>query len=117
MGSSDLIDACLYPAVRGLNAELYNPSYFLLSCVYVPAASRNCFKPIYGLGCQNDGEAGYGQPVAFWTSVHADVAAPAPGVVAARSAVFGFPPVYFKPSQVKPAIEHILFDEWQLQRK
>jgi len=35
----------------------------------------------------------------------------------ARSVVFGFPPVYFNPAQVKPGIEHVLFDEWQLPRK
>jgi hypothetical protein len=55
--------------------------------------------------------------VAFWTSTFAGVISDdIPNAVAARSAVFGFPPVYFTPSEVKPAIEYIIFDEWQLPR-
>jgi hypothetical protein len=104
------------PTVRGLNAELYNPSYFSGWCRYVPRAPRGCFEPIYGLGCLDPAVPGYGQPVAFWTGTYADVVADVPGGVPARSAVFGFPPVLFDPVAGKAAIEHILFDEWRLPR-
>jgi hypothetical protein len=70
------------------------------------------------LDCLDTDERTYQQPVAFWTSVYADVVSEdIPSAVGARSAVFGFPPVYFTPGQVKPGIEYILFDEWQLPRK
>ncbi len=104
------------PALRGLDAELYNPSYFLQSCQYAPSQSRDCFEPVYGLQCRDTAVPGFNQPVAFWTSVYADVVADAPGAVGARSAVFGFPPVLFNPPDSKRAIEYILFDEWQLPR-
>jgi hypothetical protein len=104
------------PAVRGLDAELYNPSYFLQSCMYVSAGARECFEPIYGLDCIDTAVPGYNQPAAFWTSVYADVVAETPGAVGARSAVFGFPPVLFDPAGSRAAIEHILFEEWQLPR-
>jgi hypothetical protein len=107
------------PESQGIDAEVYNPSYFQVgqACQFVPAP-RPCFEPIYGLVCRDTGERTYLQPVAFWTSVYADVVAQdIPGAVAARSAVFGFPPVYFNPGQMKPAIEHIMFDEWQLPRR
>ena len=104
---------------QGLDAEVYNPAYFRqgAACEFVPPP-RPCFEPIYGLGCLDTSEPTYDQPVAFWTSAYADVVNPeAPGSVAARSVVFGFPPVFFEPAQVKPGIEHILFDEWQLPRR
>jgi hypothetical protein len=104
------------PLIRGLDAELYNPSYFSDWCRYVPRAPRGCFEPIYGLGCLDTAAPGYGQPVAFWTSTYADVVPVAPGTVPARSAVFGFPPVLFEPVAGKAAIEYILFDEWRLPR-
>jgi hypothetical protein len=105
------------PSAQGMNAEVYNPAYFRTggACKYVPAQPRSCFQPIYGLGCIDTLEPTYNQPVAFWTSAFANVEAP--GAVAARSAVFGFAPVYFNPDQVKPAIEYILFDEWKLPRE
>ncbi len=106
------------PDAQGLDVEVYNPSYFRSggACQYVPEP-RPCFEPIYGLICRDTTERTYLQPVAFWTSVYADIVAEnIPGAVAARSAVFGFPPVYFNPSQVKEAIEYVLFDEWQLPR-
>jgi hypothetical protein len=103
------------PSAQGLNAEVYNPAYFRSgrACAYVPAP-RSCFQPIYGLGCLDTVEPTYNQPVAFWTTTAANVVAP--GSVAARSAVFGFAPVYFKPAEVKPAIEYVMFVEWQLPR-
>ena len=104
---------------QGIDAEVYNPEYFQVgaACQYVPPP-RDCFEGIYGLECINTEERTYHQPVAFWTGAFAHVIAEdIPGAVAARSVVFGFPPVYFNPAQVKPGIEYILFDEWQLPRK
>lgn len=104
------------PSEKGLNAEVYNPQYFFDECDYTPSKSRDCFQPIYGLECFDTSEPIYGQPVAFWSSEFADVV-PEQGGVGARSVVFGFAPVYFKPTEVRPAIEYILFEEWQLPRK
>jgi len=39
------------------------------------------------------------------------------GGPAGRSAIWGFHPVYFKPEEVKSAIDIILFEEWKLPRK
>ncbi len=106
------------PETQGLDVEVYNPTYFRVgaACPYVPEP-RPCFEPIYGLVSLDTSERTYMQPVAFWTSAYGDVVAQdIPGAVAARSAVFGFPPVYFNPSEVKTAIEYIMFDEWQLPR-
>ncbi len=102
---------------QGYDVEVYNPAYFRrgASCEFV-WPPRSCFEPIYGLVSLDTAELTYQQPVAFWTSANADVVADFPGAVAARSAVFGFPPVFFNPSEIKPAIEYILFDEWQLPR-
>jgi len=102
------------PSRRSYEAEVYNPQYFIDNCVYVIRAMR-CFEPIYGLQCLNTSSATYNAPVAFWTSAFEN-AGGAPGMVAARSAVFGFPLVYFDPAQVKPALEYILFNEWQIPR-
>jgi hypothetical protein len=104
-------------SLRGLDVEVYNPKYFGDRCVFAPTTYRSCFQPIYGVGCKDTSELTYGEPAAFWTTVFADRVAEVPGAVAARSAVFGFAPVFFKPEEVKPAIEYILFDEWKLQRK
>jgi len=104
-------------SIKGLDAEIYNPAYFRVLCEYVPDEPRDCFQPIYGLECLDKLEPIYRQPIAFYTSVFQDRVAEVPGAVGARSVVWGFPPVYFKPSEVKPAIERILFDEWQLPRK
>jgi hypothetical protein len=100
----------------GLDVEIYNPLYFALFCQYVPLP-RACFQPIYGLGCLDTADTVYGQPVAFYTSAYADRVAEVAGAVGARSVVFGFPPVYFKPAEVRPAIEEIMFNEWKLPRK
>jgi hypothetical protein len=105
------------PSVRGLDAEVYNPQYFATFCQYVPNTPRPCFSPIYGVGCLDVNEATYNAPVAFFTSAYADRVAEVPGAVGARSAVFGFEPVYFNPDEVRPAIEYIMFDEWKLPRK
>ena len=107
------------PETQGIDAEVYNPTYFRVgeACQFVPEP-RPCFEPIYGLVCRDTSERTYLQPVAFWTGAYRDVVAQdIPGAVGARSAVFGFPPVYFNPGEVKTAIEYILFDEWQLPRK
>jgi hypothetical protein len=107
------------PAVRGYDVEVYNPAYFRQggACAFVPAP-RPCFEPIFGLVCFDTAEPTYQQPMAFWAGAYAHVVAEdIPGAVAARSAVFGFPPVYFNPSEIKPALETIFFDEWQLPRQ
>jgi hypothetical protein len=103
------------PGVKGLNTEVYNPAYFFGSCTLV-WGSRNCFEPIYGLGCFDTGEPVYRQPVAFWTSALTETPINSRAATG-RSVVWGFAPVMFKPEQVKPAIEHILFDEWGLPRE
>ena len=107
------------PTSQSIDTEVYNPEYFRqgAACSYVPAP-RPCFEPIYLLGCLDTAERTSQQPVAFWTNVYENVVSEdIPGAVGARSAVFGFPPVYFNPGQVKPGIEYILFQEWQLPRK
>lgn len=105
-----------HESVQGLNCEVYNPQYFLDLCEWTPRNTRDCFEPIYGLHCLDPNEATYGQPVGFWTSVFGDKVADAPDAVAARSAVFGFSPVLFNPDEVKPAVEYIIYEEWQLPR-
>ena len=104
------------PANRGLNCEVYNPAYFMPQtvCRFTPRQPRDCFQPIYGLECIDTGEPTYGQPVAFYTSVFEDKVAGAAGAVGAKSVVFGFPPVLFKPEEIRGAIEHVLFTDWQL---
>lgn len=104
---------------QGLDVEVYNPTYFFDKnvCLYSPSGPRPCFEPIYGLHCLDLNEKVYGDPVAFWTSTYANVVPDTPGGIAARSVVFGFSPVMFNPSEIKPGIEHVLFDEWQLPRK
>jgi hypothetical protein len=104
-------------AIRGLDVEVYNPEYFGERCNFARSEPRPCFQPIYGVECLDTTEPTYHEPTAFWTSVYADRIADVPGAVAARSAVFGFAPVFLNPDQVRPAIEHILFNEWQLRRK
>jgi hypothetical protein len=97
-----------------LKADIYNPPYFASCTGAELVRPRGCFEPIYGLGCLNENSVVYGAPIAFWTSRWAHV--PNPAGVAARSAVWGFAPVYFNPAQVREALEIIMFDEWQLQR-
>ncbi len=83
---------------------------------YTEYGTRSCFEPIYGNGCLNTSSKIYNAPVAFWTSVYAD-RVPDVGGVAARSAVWGFHPVYFNPNEVRTALEIVLFDEWKLMKK
>ncbi len=104
----------------GLNCDIYNPLYFseLTGC-FVQAElvpPRRCYEPIYKNECLNQSSVIFGAPVAFWTGQFAD-RVPDVGGVAARSAVWGFHPVYFDPAEVKQALEIVLFDEWQLPRK
>jgi hypothetical protein len=102
--------------ISGLDAEVYNPFYFADHCAFVSRWPRGCFEPIYGLECIDSTEPVYGEPVAFWTSAFIDARADVPGAISARSAVFGFAPVMFNPSESYLAIEHVVFDEWQLPR-
>ena len=100
----------------GLNCDIYNPPYFDSVCgVFTEHGTRSCFEPVYGNGCLDASSKIYNAPVAFWTSVYADKATA--GGVAARSAVWGFHPVYFNPDEVSAALDIVLFDEWQLPRK
>jgi len=101
------------PLLRSYEAEVYNPLYFFQNCQYVTPL-RDSFEAIYGLGCPNTSSAVYRMPIAFWTTAYADRVAS--GSVAARSAVFGFPLVYFDPAQVKQALDYVLFHEWMLTR-
>jgi hypothetical protein len=107
---------------QGLGAEIYNPEYFRsgsgspASCQYVPAVPRSCFQPIYGLGCNDTLEPTYDQPIAFWTSAYANHVADVPGAVGARSVVFGFEPAFIAPSEFRPGMDYILFNEWKLPR-
>ena len=107
------------PDRRGLVNDVYNPPYFEQVCGRFTETSpqRSCFEPIYGHGCLNPSSLIYGAPVAFWTLSYADRAPDAGGGPAAKSAVWGFDPVFFKPEQVKTALDLIIFDEWQLPRK
>ena len=104
------------PENQGLNVEVYNPQYFFDDCLYIQG-SRDCFEPVYGLECLYTSEPTFMQPVAFWTSEHADVIAEAPGAIPARSIVIGFQPVLCDTTAIRAAIEHVLFNEWQLPRK
>jgi hypothetical protein len=105
-----------HESARGLNTDVYNPPYFGAMCNHLTETSppRDCFQPIWGLECLNASSAIYGAPVAFWSSRHASRIPPAgqPG----RSAVWGFEPIFFNPSEVKEALNVILFDEWKLPR-
>jgi hypothetical protein len=118
-----------YSAERsGLNGDIYNPPYFatvpkggdlqgLCNDVAELDPPRDCFEAIYGNGCLNTDETRgiYKAPIAFWTKTFED-RVPDAGGVAARSAIWGFHPVYFNPAEVKSALDIILFDEWQLPR-
>ncbi len=99
------------PQTRGLNDELYNPPYF--SCGLVNIGPRPCIETIYEHGCLDTFSPLYGAPAAIWTSVYADIV-PEAGGIAARSSVWGFEPAYFDTTQVREALEVILFNEWQL---
>ncbi len=105
------------PSQFGLDAEVYNPTYFKQLCQSVPRNTRSCFQPIYGLECFDTLEPTYHQPIAFWTSAFADRVAEVPGAVAARSIVFGFSPVYIKPAEMQQALDYVFFKEWKLPRR
>jgi len=104
----------------GLVVDIYNPSYFTLmtACggVTETIPQRECYEPIFGNGCANPSSLHYNAHVAFWTSVFVDRVPDVPGAVGARSAVWGFHPVYFNPDQVRDAVGVIVHDEWQLER-
>ncbi len=116
------------PENRGLINDIYNPPYFATlqkglslvgPCNDVAEIdpTRDCFQPMYGHGCLDTAAPIYEAPVAFWTSVYGERLPSVPGGVAARSAVWGFEPVFFNPDEVRAAIGVILFDEWQLPQK
>jgi hypothetical protein len=115
------------PDRSGLNCDIYNPPYFAnvpkgfnrtgpCNDVAEIFPQRDCIEPIYSNGCLNTGSAIYDAPVAFWTLVFDD-RVPDVGGIPARSAVFGFHPVYFNPIEFKQTMDIILFDEWKLPRK
>jgi len=101
----------------GLNTDVYNPPYFESICndlaeIFPP---RDCFQPMYGLECLNTSSRLFGAPIAYWAGTHKN-RVPVGDGVPARSAVWGFEPVYFNPNQVKEALSIIFFDEWKLPR-
>ncbi|MEJ2720419.1 MAG: hypothetical protein P8181_04675, partial [bacterium] len=102
----------------GLNTDLYNPAYFgdLCSQFQELVFPRDCFEPIYGLGCVDENSVIYNAPIAFWTRTYGD-RYPGAGGVAARSVIWGFHPVYFDPYNVRDALDLVLFTEWRLARK
>jgi len=110
------LDRAYHESRRGLVCDIYNPPYFSALCSSLPELSlgRSCFQPMYTLECLDSSSPIFGAPVAFWTTRHATRVAS--NGVAARSAVWGFEPVYFNPDQVKQALNIILFDEWRLPR-
>ena len=101
----------------GLNTDVYNPVYFESVCGAQAELSprRSCFRPIYKLECLDESSGIFGATVAYWTTRFANIANP--DGLAARSAVWGFEPVYFNPAQVQQALDVILFDEWQLPKR
>jgi len=107
------------PDRRGLVNDVYNPPYFELICGRFTETTppRWCFQPIYGHGCLDESSVIYDAPIAFWTLTFADRTPDTGGGPAAKSAVWGFEPVFFKPEQVKQALDLILFDEWKLPHK
>ena len=104
------------PENRGLVNDVYNPPYFEQVCGRFTETTppRSCFEPIYGHGCLNQSSLIYNAPIAFWTLTFADRVPDTGGGPAAKSVVWGFEPVFFKPEQVKQALDLILFDEWKL---
>ena len=104
----------------GLEVDLYNPEYFptMTPCLEVSETipPRSCFQPIYGNGCNNTLSLVYNAPVAFWTTVFENRVPDVSGAVGARSAIWGFHPVYFDRFQVKQAIDILVHTEWQLER-
>lgn len=106
------------PEARGIVNDVYNPPYFQQICNLVAETNppRPCFRPMYGHGCLDEASAIYGAPIAFWTGTFKTKTPDVPGGIAARSAVWGFDPVFFKPEQVKQAFDLILFEEWKLPR-
>ena len=102
----------------GLNCDIYNPAFFESVCAaYTEYGTLPYFEPIYGNGCLSASSPIYNAPVAFWTSKYADRMPAMGGGPAARSAVWGFSPVFFNPAQVKEALEIVFFDEWMLPRE
>jgi len=99
----------------GLQTDLYNSAYFGRLCdVAERWPKRSCWQFMYNLECLDADSEIYGDPIGIWTSRHASVE----NVVGntGRSVVWGFSPVFFKPDQVREALNIILLDEWKLQR-
>ncbi len=120
----EVSDSLKFLSINGMIVDMYNPIYFsnLTPCgspnggVAEINPPRSCLQPIYGNGCTNTSSLLYNTTVAFWTTQRADRVADVAGAVAARSAVWGFSPVFFNPDQVKTAMQIILHDEWRLPR-
>lgn len=99
----------------GLQTDVYNPRYFGRLCQVAERwPKRACWQWMYDLECFDINSAIYGDPIGIWTSAYAGVANPVG--VKARSVIWGFSPVYFKPDQVREALNIILLDEWKLER-
>jgi len=100
-----------HESTLGLQTDVYNPRYFGRLCgVAERWPRRTCWQPMYDLECLDPSSAIYGEPIGVWTSTQAEFG------FKARSAIWGFSPVYFKPDQVREALNIILLDEWGLQR-
>jgi hypothetical protein len=102
----------------GLNCDIYNPRYFSeqTPCGTVTEYDdRDCLVDMFGIECANRESVIFGATIGFWTTQLAD-RVPNSGGKPARSAVWGFHPVYFNPDQVKESLDIILFTEWGLER-
>jgi hypothetical protein len=100
----------------GLRCDIYNPLYFQeqTDCDGLTEYDdRTCFQPIFAMACDNDQSAIFGATVGFWTTQFED-RIPDVGGVPARSAVWGFHPVFFNPDEVWEALKIVLFSEWGL---
>jgi hypothetical protein len=101
---------------KGFDAELYNPEYMATCMIYGrDNYPRDCFETMYRQSTGNPSSVVNGAPIAIWTRAFDDVISP--NGVPARSAIWGFEPYYFNRTQVKQALDVILFDEWKLTKK
>jgi hypothetical protein len=97
------------PAIRGFHyAEVYNPQYWMM---YMGIQQQSCFHPIYRARCQIVRSVLDGQPVAFFSTKHADAVAPGGTTIPAPSVHFGLPLWFFNRAQVD-SIASAIFDRW-----
>ena len=71
---------------------------------------------MYGLGCLDQSSEIFGATIGLWTTVFQN-RVPDAGGVAAKSAIWGFQPVFMNPDSVRMALAVILHDEWQIPEK